>query len=361
MIKYRARDGIIEYKGVRLPNLTANTAIEYHNACIAYLIELSNHPEHMQDEDLLAAAVILRYYEVLDTSINGEDESRSLRAFHSFMTSQAITIYSMPTSSRDASPSCNLSLDDNRTSHKNLFSYAALTLALRLEVASGFIQQRPVSLPLNIWMSQRSFDEAEDVVWVTRLILYCADVLQFCFGNETGDSIGKGRPERWKELKEFEDLWEFHKPPSFTSIKYQEPDQEKGQVFPWIWYMSDYQVLGVQYLDLARILLTVYNPNIPLIGLSAAAASRRTSATVREIVLRILGSATSSQDMIPAQIAAHLAIAVCGHYFTKKNEQNSIINILLELDEIHAWPTAKTIAELREAWSQVDESENETY
>lgn len=53
--KYRTKDGLIEYGGVKLPNLTANTAIEYHNACITHILDLSNHLDHFQDENLLAA------------------------------------------------------------------------------------------------------------------------------------------------------------------------------------------------------------------------------------------------------------------------------------------------------------------
>ncbi|KAF9885682.1 hypothetical protein FE257_012664 [Aspergillus nanangensis] len=327
--KHRAPDGEITYKGISLPNLTANSAIEYHSACIAYLLEVSQYPEHVQDENLLAATVLLRYYEVLDTPAGGEDEERFLRTFQSFTTSQA-----------------------SENPHKNSFSYAAFEMALRLEIVSGFMKQRPVGLSFNIFAAQRSMDEADDIVWTHRLILHCADVLEFCFGD--GDATGKARAARWAELKGFEDLWEYHMPLSFVSIKEQQPDPANGQFFPLIWYISDYQVLGMQYLDLARILLTVYDPSIPRIGPGSILAARQTATNVRTIVLRILGNAASNQDMIPAQIIAHVAIAACGHYFTDRNEQMSMVRLLRELEEIHAWPTAKTIGKLKVAWAQVN-------
>ena len=222
-------------------------------------------------------------------------------------------------------------------------------MALRLEIISAFLKQRPVGLPLDIFATQRSFDPADDTVWTHRLILHCADVLEFCFGN--GDATVIAREARWAVLKGFERLWEYHKPQSFVSIKEEEPDRNNGQTFSLIWYLSDCQVLGVQYLDLARILLTVYDPDIPRLGLSSIAAANRASEKVRIIVSRILSNAISSQDMLPAQIAAHVAISVCGHYFTDKNERLSIVRLLRELEELHAWPTGKTIAELKSAWT----------
>lgn len=102
--KYRAQDGVIVYKGVRLPDLNANSALEYHNACITYLLELSHYPEHLEDENLLAAACLLRFYEVLDTPVGGQDEERFLRVFQSFATSQASLARSLSTSNRDMSP-----------------------------------------------------------------------------------------------------------------------------------------------------------------------------------------------------------------------------------------------------------------
>ena len=101
--RYSSPEGVITYKGIRLPNLTANTAIEYHNACIAYLLEVSHYPEHMHDENLLATAVLLRFYEVLDTPAGGEDEERFLHTFQSFTTSQASIACLTSTNEQDMS------------------------------------------------------------------------------------------------------------------------------------------------------------------------------------------------------------------------------------------------------------------
>ncbi|KAJ5105076.1 hypothetical protein NUU61_002423 [Penicillium alfredii] len=59
----------IQYGGKILPNLTPETALHYHNQCIAHFVSLSDHSREAQDENLLAAAVILRFYEEVDCSL----------------------------------------------------------------------------------------------------------------------------------------------------------------------------------------------------------------------------------------------------------------------------------------------------
>lgn len=343
--KYRTEDRVIMYEGTRLPSLTIESAVAYHNACIAYLIELSNDPKHVQDESLLAAAIILRYYEELDTSLTGEDAETFLHTFQVFINAQADNVFSLPAASGQA----QVGSIGGTASYARSFRHAAFRMALRQEVTSAYMKQRSVRLPLDAWASQRSFHHAEDDVWTDRLVLYCADVLQFCFADDA--PLGKNRVERWMELKEFEDSWESCKPLSFAPIQYQEPDRQHGQCFPRIWYMSECHVLGMQHLDLARILLTVYDPSIPRLGPGSVAAARRISNTVRTIVLRICGNAISNPAMQPAQVKAHLAIAVCGEYFVDTDEQKSMVDLLLGLEAEHAWPTARTIAGLKLAWS----------
>lgn len=41
--------------------------LDYHNRCITHLRRLANEPDALMDENLLAAAVVLRFYEELDS------------------------------------------------------------------------------------------------------------------------------------------------------------------------------------------------------------------------------------------------------------------------------------------------------
>ena len=56
----------VVFSGKKLPYLGDETALEYQNLCITHLIRLSGDSIEVQDENLLAAAVILRFYEEVD-------------------------------------------------------------------------------------------------------------------------------------------------------------------------------------------------------------------------------------------------------------------------------------------------------
>lgn len=49
-----------------IPSVESEVALEYQNLCITHLMSLSGDEAEVQDEDLLAAAVILRFYEEID-------------------------------------------------------------------------------------------------------------------------------------------------------------------------------------------------------------------------------------------------------------------------------------------------------
>ena len=63
--KYKTAEGV-KYLGKLLPDLNVETAIHYHDRAIAHLIQLCNNPNQVHDENLLAAATILRFYEEVD-------------------------------------------------------------------------------------------------------------------------------------------------------------------------------------------------------------------------------------------------------------------------------------------------------
>ena len=376
MSKYRTTDGTIRYQGINLRELKASTAINYHNASLAYLIQLSADSRHVTDEDLLMAAVILRYHEELDTSVTGEDPETFLHTFQIFTNAQLnadsiASDRSAPVSYTSAytsefSPSNVLSSATNDT---RSYRHASFRIALRQEITSAFLNQRPVRLSLYAWSSLHAFTEADDTVWTDRLVAFCANVVQFSFGDNavataaTRNSSHQPRPGhqsrhgRWKELKEFERLWARQAPLSFSPIHYQDPKLETNvasistSVFPEIWHVSPIQVAGIQYFELARILLTVYDPTIPRLGSGAGAHQKRVSEEVRRIVIKICGIAMSNPTAAnPALVVASLAITMCGEYFSNEKTRKAMISLLQKLEVDFGWPTRKARDELTMGW-----------
>ncbi|KAJ5929352.1 hypothetical protein N7454_007200 [Penicillium verhagenii] len=334
---------LLYYGGKALPNLTPETAIHYHNECIAHLVSISDHSREAQNENLLAAAVILRFYEEVDFPSMGEDSESALRGIRIFLNSQmipAVSGYGL--------------------------RHAAYWIALRQEITTAFSKQRSFRLPLEPCEPYRSFEPADDYVWADRLVIHCADVLQYCYGSEEDLSGDQHQPSRdilhrpgtgtdmriarYEELVAFETLWIELGPPSFHPIYSREPDRSRGEVFPKLWYLNNCHVVGLQFLELARILLTVYDPKLPRLGPGQRTAMKAMDEKVRSIVSRLCGIALSNEHSPPGLVTASAAIGLCGDRFTDRFEQEALLGVLVQLEDQHAYPTLSVQESLKLAW-----------
>ncbi|KAJ9482353.1 hypothetical protein VN97_g11080 [Penicillium thymicola] len=342
--KYYVRNQI-HYGGKVLPNLTPESAIHYHNECIAYFVSLSDHSGEAQDGNLLAAAVILRFYEEVDVPSIGQDTESALRGIKIFIDAQA----------------------DSAVADYGL-RHAAYWISLRQEIITAFSKQRTFRLPLGPCEPYRSFEPADDYIWADRLVIHCADVLIYCYGSEeqqlpgdhqfhtssTGiihsDPVHERRIARYDELVAFGTFWSELGPPSFKPMYAREADRSRGEVFPELWYLNNCHIAGLQFLDLARILLTVYNPRLPRLGTGQRTAMRSVDRKVRAIVLRICGIALSNQHSPPGLVIASIAIGMCGDRFTDRLEQEALLEVLLKVQDEHAYATLRTREQLKEAW-----------
>lgn len=334
-----------------MPRLDDGQAIKYQNASIAYLKVLCNHPEHVQDEDLLAATVILRYYEEFDASLGGEGAETVMRPFQLFITAQARPTFlsQIQYGSLDFSiPGTYASMRSELEIYLRSYQHAVFRIALRQECTRAFMKQQPIGLDLQLWSVLQGFDEAEDFVWADRHLYHLASVLQFCFDD---DNRGQHHSRRWDELRQFEVLWEENKPFSFAAIHYKKPDRSAGEVLPEIWYLAEVHALATQYLDLSRILLAVYNPTIPRLGPGAALAHKKTSAKIRTAVLQLCGIAVSLPKCETALVQACMAIALCGEHISDILEQQVLIGLLSQLQEDYGLETGSTVQSLQQSWS----------
>lgn len=239
--------------------------------------------------------------------------------------------------------------------------HAAYWIALRQEIITAFSKQRTFRLQRGPCELDRSFEPADDCVWADRLVIHCADVLQYCFGSEeqnvsrnfhfqTSPSMRVLRPApssemriaRYEELVAFETLWAEVGPASFNPIYAREPNRSIGEVFPELWYLNNCHVAGLQHLELARILLTVYNPKLPRLGPRQREAMRTVDREVRNVVLRLCGIALSNQHSPPGLVTASIAIGMCGDRFTDRIEQEALLGLLIKLEDEHAYPTTST-------------------
>lgn len=302
------------------------------------------------NEDLFAAVVVLRFYEEIDGMSLPHVELGLIDPAHFHVLTvlyKIAPLISLGFASETGLRGLQVFIEAQAASALSSpgLRQAAFWVGFRQEILMAFLQQRSFRLPLGICDSYRSWDPAPDHVWANRLMIFCADVLQYCFSNYHPRSMAQ-----YEELINFRTRWLEDRPRSFSPIYYHEPDRRKGEVLPEAWYLADCHIVGIQNMELAMILLTVYNPNMPRLGLGQQDAARSMDEKIKEIVLEICGIAMSNRQSPPAFLTATLAITMCGDRFTDPVEQQALLDVLIETDRDNAWPTAAMQKKLKETW-----------
>ena len=345
----KAPGNIIRYAGWELPDLNQVSTIKYYQATTAYLRALCDSEAHASDEDMLASTVIIRFYEELEELISGGSQERVVRPFQLFVAAQAKPdLFQFSYDHHDFRvPGAFKVVRHLAEPYLKSYQHGSFRIALRQECQRALLNREEVQLPLQAWKLLDGFDDAEDCTWTDRHLYHYANVLQFCFSSAQS---GAERSSRWQDLKDFEAKWEEARPLSFSHYHKKEPNRAQREVFPQIWYVHEVNAAGMLYYHFARILLTVYNPNLHRIGPGAAAAQRKVSEEVRDIVIQLCGVAMSARETQPCLVLAYNAIAMFGEHFSDRMEQEALLGVLSELEYKHGWPVNKEAEVLKREW-----------
>lgn len=382
LARYRNQDGTIEWQGHILPELSQESPVHYHNECIRDLLELSLDPEQVHNENLLAAAVILRTDEEMNgpLSYGDEDSEVFLRMLNIFIDAQIPSTqvqtydsplarasqstfhsdFHSPAMSQSTSPEYQavsstpghtiLQAGDGTISLRR----AVFAVALRQELFTSFMKQRSLHFQLSHYESFRDLSPAQDAVWAHRAVVFCADVFEYCYGSRSASEIyhfHHSGIERWQRLQRYERQFSISLPPSFEPIHCRLADPSCGEVFPEIWHLNTYHRTGTAHLELARLLLAVFDPTRPRLGPGSMTSHRELGKRLREIVLRLCGIAMCNRKSPPAFIEALMGISTCGEYFELPREQEALLEVLRIIEEEQAYSTLKVRNALERAWS----------
>ncbi|KAL4909340.1 hypothetical protein BDW74DRAFT_187516 [Aspergillus multicolor] len=286
-------------------SITEETVILYHSRCIAELRVLANEPHAVMDEDLLAAVVVLRFFEELDNPFTSPPTETALQGLRVFLRAQASSALSCPGPRQ-----------------------AAFWIGFGQEFNLAFSQQRHTNLPLEVIQLYLNFTEAEDNVWTNRLVVLVA--------------------REYSGLVQIRDNWVAKKPRSFAPIYIENPSDT---IFTKVWYTDDSHITAAQTLLLLNTLLLAYSPSIPQIGPSRRTTLESIAAQIRTIVLEICGIALANRQSRPAGLAPCIAINLCADRLTDRQEKRALMGLVVGTTrESNYWPTKEAEKRLREIW-----------
>lgn len=361
----------------RLHAFTDESAVRFHSEAIRKLRELSLKPEAARDENLLAAVILLRWYEVVDGPLRNDDQESDLflHLAKVFITEQFVRspgACQTPSSMSYESTSTTIHTDIDASTPSTTCSLqlknqsdgvrqASFWVAIRQEIYDCFLTQRSFKFPLSSCSEFRSFAVTDDTTWASRLVVFCADCMEFCYGSteifngcRMVPSLVVSSPaysiDRWNALKERETRLTEALPPSFEPIYSFNPDSHAHGIFPEFWYLHACHVTGLQHLELARIALLVHDPTRPRLGPGSMMSMRSLSTLIKERVIRLCGMALGNRRFPPTIATACLGIAMCGDHFEKRREQEALLSMLSLLQDEHGWPFPNTVERLKLAW-----------
>ncbi|KAL6918493.1 hypothetical protein FSST1_009988 [Fusarium sambucinum] len=302
----------------------------YHQACLKRLSTISSDPSALNDDDLLAATILLRTLEELDVPLIGTDHEGHLLGIQLFMNTCKSTT---PSSLR----------------------LASFWIGMRQEVTMSFASQRPVKIRLDHEFMDRSLSPSDDDTWANRIVLHSADVINYCFGNTGPNRI------RYQELVDYNQEWLRARPVSWLPMAYRAVDKSLGEAFPHIVYLNNAVVIGQVHGFFARILLMCHDDRAPRIGPAAQLAQKEIDNDIRTQVRELCGIALSNPSTRPAMFTACMGVTACGGRFNEKQDQVALLDILILTEKTHNWPTASAQSHLKRAWGWEDSTSPGNY
>ncbi|KAL4790945.1 hypothetical protein BDV19DRAFT_401637 [Aspergillus venezuelensis] len=338
--QFKTPRGIIFHDQV-LPDITTSSAVEYMLKCIPGLLSFHTVRDAHVQENLMAAAIILRQYEEMeeeeveeaDTSDNpgtvetdgdtGDTDQRQQRV--NFLAITKTIIYSMI-----ESPLARSSL-----------AVAAYWIAIRQEVYYALTRKRAPCL------SFTAEDWANATV-ANKMIMHAGEVARWCWGDK---SVAE-----YDRLKNHQQYLITTYTPHLTPILQKHPDKSKGEIFPTVWYTTDSQVTGAQHLELARMILIAENPRLREPN-TPRAIIRKTESLIRGIILNLCGIALANVPRrTPALVNAVIGIMLYGEYFTaqEQRERDALRGIIARMGDMHAWPLKRPYERLCRVWEEGD-------
>lgn len=203
----------------RITDFDPYVADAYYQRCFETLIPALNDNIAIRDESLLAATIILRLMEEMNSKLDGS-------VVMVFMLNIVVSIIGSDEQSHlfGAQAIIRSAEQQYAATSGPSFRQAIYWAAFRQELWISLMTQRPFQL--HIFPADRSLEPASDSIWATRTIAHLGDVCNFAFGEDRHSVI------RYGHLMNENTAWRTRRPDSFDPFFYRQDRDGSGRNFP---------------------------------------------------------------------------------------------------------------------------------
>jgi hypothetical protein len=358
---------IVEFGGITLPNLSAESVIRYQSACINLLMELST--EEYVDGDTLLAITLLRFHEQTDGEFFLTAAHKSVHNPPFTCTCPANAFIQVPMTGSDS--------EDFQQTVQHIFETQfvqcygqekALPDLFTPFPSLGRIISQPASWlfwsPCG-WKYGQSFCmyeffkeclrfddyDDDDCLWTRRVLIWCAHILKLHFGSEGHKAGSEGydnTTELWRALKAFEFHWDTKRPSCFQPLYSRGIDPSQGRYFPQMWLANPCQVMALQHIEFGRIILAAHEASLQSMRLGGGEiASQASDALFLHSTRVICGLTACHAHQHEALTAAAVAISMCGRYVHDPGERSAMMDIIDRLRSEFVWDVSRAVDALK--------------
>ena len=237
---------------------------------------------------------------------------------------------------------------------------AASWLALRQDLYVALTRQQQLTMDLDSYASSASLAMETPESLANRVVLIFAHVLNFAFESPAKFASRAERNSQWRKLNEMADAWYHDRPAHAAPLWTIEADCDSqglegtidGELtFPELLMGHPAHVCALQYYYLARLVLTLWDPAVPRVGLHARRLQKACDREMFRYLRLVIGLAYSNSQVANGGfLACHLLVA-CEPYLERKSEQKAALRFLEDVRPRIGWPPKRMWNHLRSRWN----------
>ncbi|KAE9363811.1 hypothetical protein N431DRAFT_431996 [Stipitochalara longipes BDJ] len=290
-----------------------NDALQYYNETLHYLSKAMQYDTYKTSLELLATALIVSTYEMLDGS--GKDWERHLQGVFWIQRSQVI-----------------------HGDSKGL-KQAVWWAWLQQDVWAAFREKRKT---FTFWKPTRRFDDMNPYELAARSVYVIAKVVNYCSREETEAGDISLRIERADQLQAMLDEWERYLTTEFTTLPFKTEGTEDA--FEPLWIHPPAFGVALQLHYSARLLLLLNKPSRGGFG-----GYLEQSRMISKLVNNICGIAITLTDHASSVMCSQ-CLYIAGMCIQDSRQRESVLKMLNACRERTGWPISSLGEELQMFW-----------